>query len=286
MAKNKQRPNVKPFFFLGIFLVAWLLIPTAWKIIFKSAFDEFHAPIWEATSRIRDLSHYWGHVSDSKNTLIEKGRDHQRILSDAYLQISRKEDLQRELENLRNLKKEITNLEKTLNITPALSVSPELARVTHRTITGWSQYFVINKGENFKINQGAGVISAVGVVGKIEKINYRSSMVQLLTNQEFRIVANIKGDERPITYRGAGVSFGRQNLGFIMDIPQDVSIGRDGFLEIVSSSLGGSFPQNLSIGKVFELEPSVDGLFQSAQVILSPDLNIIKEVTVLNPDNE
>ena len=286
MAKNKQRPNVKPFFFLGIFLVAWLLIPTAWKIIFKSAFDEFHAPIWEATSRIRDLSHYWGHVSDSKNTLIEKGRDHQRILSDAYLQISRKEDLQRELENLRNLKKEITNLEKTLNILPALSVSPELARVTHRTITGWSQYFEINKGENFKINQGAGVISAVGVVGKIEKINYRSSMVQLLTNQEFRIVAHIKGDERPITYRGAGVSFGRQNLGFIMDIPQDVSIGRDGFLEIVSSSLGGSFPQNLSIGKVFELEPSVDGLFQSAQVILSPDLNIIKEVTVLNPDNE
>lgn len=267
-------------------LVAWLLIPTAWKMIFKSAFDEFHAPIWEATSRIRDLSHYWGHVSDSKNTLIEKGRDHQRILSDAYLQISRKEDLQRELDNLRNLKKEITNLEKNLNILPALSVSPELARVTHRTISGWSQYFEINKGENFKINQGAGVISAVGVVGKIEKINYRSSMVQLLTNQEFRIVANIKGDERPITYRGAGVSFGRQNLGFIMDIPQDVSIGRDGFLEIVSSSLGGSFPQNLSIGKVFELEPSVDGLFQSAQVILSPDLNIIKEVTVLNPDNE
>ena len=286
MAKNKQRPNVKPFFFLGIFLVAWLLIPTAWKIIFKSAFDEFHAPIWEATSRIRDLSHYWGHVSDSKNTLIEKGRDHQRILSDAYLQISRKEDLQRELENLRNLKKEITNLEKTLNILPALSVSPELARVTHRTITGWSQYFEINKGENFKINQGAGVISAVGVVGKIEKINYRSSMVQLLTNQEFRVVAHIKGDERPITYRGAGVSYGRQNLGLIMDIPQDVSIGSDGFLEIVSSSLGGSFPQNLSIGKVFELEPSVDGLFQSAQVILSPDLNIIKEVTVLNPDNE
>jgi rod shape-determining protein MreC len=286
LAKNKQRPNVKPFFFLGIILVAWLLIPTAWKMIFKSAFEEFHAPIWEATSRIRDLSHYWGHVSDSKNTLIEKGRDHQRILSDAYLQISRKEDLQRELDKLRNLKKEITNLEKTLSILPALSVSPELARVTHRTISGWSQYFEINKGENFKINQGAGVISAIGVVGKIEKINYRSSMVQLLTNQEFRIVAHIKGDERPITYRGAGVSYGRQNLGLIMDIPQDVSIGSDGFLEIVSSSLGGSFPQNLSIGKVFELEPSVDGLFQSAQVILSPDLNIIKEVTVLNPDNE
>ena len=71
-----------------------------------------------------------------------------------------------------------------------------------------------------------------------------------------------------------------------MDIPQDVSIPKDGFLEIVSSSLGGTFPQNLSIGKVFELEPSVDGLFQSAQVLLSSDLNIIKEVTILNSDYE
>ena len=144
----------------------------------------------------------------------------------------------------------------------------------------------LNKGENFKINQGAGVISAIGMVGKIEKVSSRSSTVQLLTNQEFRVVAHIKGDARPITYRGAGVSFGRQNLGFIMDIPQDVSIPKDGFLEIVSSSLGGTFPQNLSIGKVFELEPSVDGLFQSAQVLLSSDLNIIKEVTILNSDYE
>lgn len=286
MANNKQRPNGKPFFFLGIILVAWLLVPTAWKIIFKSAFDEFHAPIWEASSRIHDLSHYWGHISDSKNTLIEKGRDHQRILSDAYLQISRKEDLQRELKTLRILNKEIGDLEKSLNLLPTLSVSPELARVNHRTISGWSQNLEINKGENFKINQGAGVISAIGIVGKIEKVSSRSSTVQLLTNQEFRVVAHIKGDERPITYRGAGVSFGRQNLGFIMDIPQDVSIPKDGFLEIVSSSLGGTFPQNLSIGKVFELEPSVDGLFQSAQVLLSSDLNLIKEVTILNSDYE
>ena len=76
-------------------MVAWLLIPAGWKIVFKSAFDEFHAPIWEASSRIRDLSHYWGHISDSKKTLIEKGRDYQRILSDIYLQGNRKEYLQR-----------------------------------------------------------------------------------------------------------------------------------------------------------------------------------------------
>ena len=65
----------------------------------------FTLPIWNASIKIRDLSHYWGHLSDSKNTLIEKGRDHARILSDAKLQISRKEELQNELEKIRKPKK-------------------------------------------------------------------------------------------------------------------------------------------------------------------------------------
>ena len=151
-------------------MVAWLLIPAGWKIVFKSAFDEFHAPIWEASSRIRDLTHYWGHISDSKNTLIEKGRDYQRILSDIYLQGNRKEYLQREIEALRNLKIEIRDLEKSLDLPPAFELSPELARVTHRTFSGWSQNLQINKGANFKIKQGAGVISASGIIGKIENL--------------------------------------------------------------------------------------------------------------------
>ena len=267
-------------------MVAWLLIPAGWKIVFKSAFDEFHAPIWEASSRIRDLTHYWGHISDSKNTLIEKGRDHQRILSDIYLQGNRKEYLQREIEALRNLKIEIRDLEKSLDLPPAFELSPELARVTHRTFSGWSQNLQINKGENFKIKQGEGVISAIGLIGKIEKVSSRSSTVQLLTNQQFRVVAHIKGDDRPVTYRGAGISHGRQNFGFITDIPQDVFVPKDGFLEIVSSSLGGTFPQGLKIGRVNQLEPSVNGLFQSARVILSTKLNTIQEVTVLSNSYE
>ena len=61
---------------------------------------------------------------------------------------------------------------------------------------------------------------------------------------------------------------------------------KDGFLEIVSSSLGGTFPQGLKIGRVNELEPSVNGLFQSAEVILSTKLNTIQEVTVLSNSYE
>ena len=281
MAINKQRPKLRPFFFLGIFLVAWLLLPLSWKIGVRSSFDEFHAPIWEASSRVRDLSDYWGHISDSKNTLIEKGRDHSRILADVKLQLNRKKDLKRELENLRKINEEISTLEKSLNLQPALNFIPQLARVSYRNISTWSQNLIINKGKNYKIRKGDGVISSIGVIGRINKVQSRSATLQLLTNREFRTVAHLKGDKRPITFTGAGISNGRQNFGTVTDVPQDVIIPPEGYLEVVSSSLGGAIPDGLEIGKIYDLEPSVDGLFQSAKVIINERLNLIKEVTIL-----
>ena len=281
MAINKQRPKLRPFFFLGIFLVAWLLLPLSWKIGVRSSFDEFHAPIWEASSRVRDLSDYWGHISDSKNTLIEKGRDHSRILADVKLQLNRKKDLKRELENLRKINEEISTLEKSLNLQPALKFIPQIARVSYRNISTWSQNLIINKGKNYNIRKGDGVISSIGVIGRINKVESRSATLQLLTNREFRTVAHLKGDKRPITFTGAGISNGRQNFGTVTDVPQDVIIPPEGYLEVVSSSLGGAIPDGLEIGKIYDLEPSVDGLFQSAKVIINERLNLIKEVTIL-----
>ena len=266
---------------MGIFLVAWLLLPLSWKIGVRSSFDEFHAPIWEASSRVRDLSDYWGHISDSKNTLIEKGRDHSRILADVKLQLNRKKDLKRELENLRKINEEISTLEKSLNLQPALNFIPQIARVSYRNISTWSQNLIINKGKNYKIRKGDGVISSIGVIGRIHKVESRSATLQLLTNREFRTVAHLKGDKRPITFTGAGISNGRQNFGTVTDVPQDVIIPPEGFLEVVSSSLGGAIPDGLEIGKIYDLEPSVDGLFQSAKVIINERLNLIKEVTIL-----
>ncbi len=266
--------------------MGWLLIPLGWKIAFQSAFDEFHAPIWEASSRLRDLSHYWGHISDSKNTLISKGRDHARILADAKIQIERKEELKKEMIELRKLKSEIFKLEKSLNVSPAFQCSPEIARVTRRTLSGWTQSIEINKGRNFNLRKGMGVIFGDGIVGKIDKINSRSSKIQLVTHQGFRVVAHLKGDDRPVTFRGTGISLGGKSFGLISDVPQDVLIPKDGALEIVSSLLGGRFPKGIKIGTVYKLEPSIDGLFQTGQVTLSSKLNEIEEVTILKKEHD
>ena len=108
----------------------------------------------------------------------------------------------------------------------------------------------------------------------------------MVTHQGFRVVAHLKGDDRPVTFRGTGISLGGKSFGLISDVPQDVLIPKDGALEIVSSLLGGRFPKGIKIGTVYKLEPSIDGLFQTGQVTLSSKLNEIEEVTILKKEHD
>ena len=169
MAHNIQRPKRKSLLLWGFLLIFWFLLPLTWKVATKSSFEEFHAPVWEASTRIQDLTHFWGHVSDSKKTLIEKGRDHQRILADAKHQIS-----------------SIDHLE---------------------------------------------------------------------------------------------------GQGILYDIPADVIIPKGNDIQVVSSNLSGTYPKGLHIGIISELTPSVDGVFKVGKVLLSPQLSLLSEVTILKYSN-
>jgi cell shape-determining protein MreC len=281
LAKFFQRPNLKPFLYLGFLLLLWLLVPPVVKLTTKSTFDEFHAPLWEASIKVKDLSHYWGHISDSKNTLIEKGRDFQRVISDANVQISRQDELLSRLKYLRELKSEINVLEKSIGLSGKNVFLPIISRITLRKISGWHQNLYVNKGKESNIVGGLGVIFQDGLAGRVESSRVGFAEIQLVTNQSFRIVAHLKGDNRPITFCGNGVLPGGQGYGIISDVPQDIVVSTNSPLEVVTSSLGGKFPRGIHIGYVYELESSIDGLFKTGRVLLPSKLNEIEEVTIL-----
>ncbi|MEC9123779.1 MAG: hypothetical protein VX969_06485, partial [Verrucomicrobiota bacterium] len=83
------------------------------------------------------MSNYWGHLSDSKQTLIKKGKDSSRLISDLGLQGKRTEDINNEIIRLRALKDSLGNLENSLNLDPAKSFEPIVARVSLRSLSGW-----------------------------------------------------------------------------------------------------------------------------------------------------
>lgn len=239
--------------------------------------------MWDLSSRVDDLSDYWGKLSDSKQTLIEKGKDSSRLISDLELQGKRAEDINNEIVRLRALKETLGKLENNLNLDATRNFKPIVARVSHRSLSGWWQKVTIRKGRNHNLRPGLGVIFNGGVMGRIKSVHARSAEIELITNPTFRIVAHFEGDDRPVTFQGNGIAPGGTPFGIAIDVPHDIQPSLENPLILMSSDLGGTLPQGIPIGIVESLTGGEDGLFKSGNVILDPKLNQVQEVTILVP---
>ncbi len=281
MFNQTNRRKSKPFFYLGIFTLCWFGIPNSIKVFTKSGYREFQAPIWELSSRIDDLSNYWGHLSDSKQTLIEKGKEISRLYADIEIQEKRQVTLLNEIKRLKFLKKSISSLNDSINLDESQKYESIIARVSVRKMSGWWQQISLRKGENQQIKLGSGVIFNGGVVGRINEVDSKSSEVEFVTNPTFRIVAHFVNDMRPVTFQGNGIDFGGMPHGLVTDVPNDIHPASNEPLILVTSNLGGNFPKGIPIGKVYQLEEGGNGLFKTGKVLLDSRLNEIHEVAIL-----
>ena len=265
--------KIKPLVALGVFLVAWWVIPTTVKSFMQVSFSEFQAPAWVATSYLDDLEGFWGRRSHSKVELIEAGRDVARVKSLYQFNAQRNETLEAEIERL----------EAILNLPSRREFRYEVARVIRRDLSAWWQHIIIRKGRDFDIPLGAAVVFSGGVVGRVIEVNAFTSRVELVTSPNFRMAAQFEGDERPVVYQGIPQSGFGAPVGSVRDAPQDVLASSQAPLKLVSTRLGGSFPPGLLIGQVTWLEPGSTGLFQAGEVELDPRLLSLHEVAVLIP---
>ena len=253
------------------------------KLLTKSAFREFQAPIWEISSRVDDLTHYWGHISDTKLTLMEKGREFARLKSDVEIQKVRADELEYEIKRLQRLRNSIESLNSSINLDPSIQYKSIIARVSVRKMSGWWQQITIRKGQNYGIEKGYGVVFNGGILGRVTNVDSRSSEIEIITNPNFRIVAHFANDTRPVTFQGNGIDLGGQAHGLVRDVPHDITPTRDEPIKLVSSSLGGNFPHGVPIGTVYSLEGEKEGLFKTGKVILNSTINQVHEIAILKP---
>ena len=265
--------RIKPLVALGVFLLAWWIIPTVVKSFLKASFSEFQAPAWVATSYLDDLENFWARRSHSKVELIEAGKEVARSKSLYQFNSQRKETLENEIQRL----------EAILNLPSRREFRYEVARVVRRDLSAWWQQIVIRKGKDFDIPFGAAVVFSGGVVGRVVEVGAFTSRVELITSPNFRMAANFEGDERPVVYQGLPqIGFG-DPLGTVGDAPQDVVASTQMPLKLVSTRLGGTFPPGLMVGRVSWLEPGNTGIFQAGEVELDARLLSLHEVAVLIP---
>ena len=136
---------------LGVFLVAWWIVPTLTKSFLpfvRVSFTEFQAPAWIVSSYLDDLESFWARRSHSKIELIEAGQELAR--QKAFYQLLDQRN--------KILETEVMRLESILDMPSRREFRYEVARVVRRDLSAWWQQIVIRKGEDYGITAGAAVI--------------------------------------------------------------------------------------------------------------------------------
>lgn len=271
MPKKRFYPK-KTLIVIIALLAAWWLTPTFIKSFTRVSFFEFQAPLWNISSHLRDAQQFWSTRNHSKFELLEAGSEIARLYAAQKLRLQEFESRQAEL----------ARLEQLLNLPSHPQFRYEVARVTRRDMSGWWQQIVIRKGKNYNIPIGAAVVYSGGVVGRVKEVYARTSVVELVSSRAFRMAAHFENDERPVTYRGgSNLSFAAP-IGHVSHVQADLNVNPRNPRRLVSSRLGGVFPDGLTIGWAKDrLSPSSDGLFLTGPVRLDKRLLSLQEVAVV-----
>lgn len=272
----KRLSQFKPLAVLLVFLAAWWIMPVMVKRWLQTGFYEFQAPVITAESHIEDLQSYWTLRGQSKRDMIAAGRDLSR--ENARLTV--------QLQENRSLAAEVERLESMLNLPSSPDFRYEVARVARRDLSAWWQQLIIRKGANYDIPEGAAVVYKGGVVGRIREVHAYTAVVELVSSNGFRMAANVVGEERPVTYQGMLNPPFSLPVGEVLNVPAEIRASHNQPLRLVSSRLGGIFPEGLTIGEIVDLTPGSDGFFRQGRVLLNPDLGSLREVAVVIPIGE
>lgn len=184
--------------------------------------------------------------------------------------------LERENEELREIEGEYQLLVDLFN---RARQAPDFQRLTASVIgqdtSPAVRSIVIDKGSSVGIRVGMAVESARGLVGQVYRTTPNSSQVVLIIDSSSAIPARLGTSRATGILRGGGLG-GVLSIDWI-DLKHQIEVGE----VVLTSGLGGRFPQDLVIGRVIEVDRREAELFQRAIVQPAADFDAMEIVFVI-----
>ena len=175
---------------------------------------------------------------------------------------------EQELENARL--KELLSL-KTKSAFKVIS-----ARVIARSPDSWSSAVTIDKGKDSGIRVGMGVITYLGLAGRVVEVSASTSKILLINDPSLGVSAIVERS------RQEGLVSGTLGVNLIMRyFPEGSDIKIDD--NIVTSGLNEVYPKAIIIGRVIDIGKEFSGLRSYA--IIKPAVNLasLEEVLIVFP---
>src|SRR5699024_1411976 len=188
-----------------------------------------------------------------------------------------------ENQQLKEENEELRNLMEWMDDASIRDFDPIQATVISRSPERWVEQVTINKGRQDGVEPNMAVITAEGMIGKVQTRSQFTSTVQLLTgfDQFNRISATIsREDGEDIVGMIEGYDEETESLLFRIIEESDQDLEEDEL--VVSSGMGGVFPAGLPIGNVVEVVADQYGLTRTALIEPAADMYDINHVVVVD----
>lgn len=222
---------------------------------------------------VKFLTDIYGNIDELKSTYKEN-----QVLKE---KLSEYKSL---IYDVQELKEDNKELQKTLDKTDSIrDFNPIQATVISRSPERWVEQVRINKGSKDGVKPNMAVITADGMIGKIQNVSDLTATVQLLTGfDEFnRISAKIsREDGKNIV--GLIEEFDEESSSLSFKVIEESDDDLEEGETVVSSGMGGVFPADLLIGKVKEVVPDQYGLTRTALIEPAADMYEINHVIVVD----
>jgi rod shape-determining protein MreC len=169
-----------------------------------------------------------------------------------------------------NLQSEIIDLKQQIAETRVLSALVEFARVhpenrylaaavIGRDPSPFVKYVIINRGSDGGLRSGMPVVTSQGLAGRIAAVTAGAARVELVTDPSSSVNVRLEPSGAQAVLLGSLT--GELSLDLI---PQTASVNVGDL--VLTSGLGGNFPDNILIGQITSVSRRETDLFQQASV--------------------
>jgi rod shape-determining protein MreC len=148
------------------------------------------------------------------------------------------------------------------------------AMVIGRDTNPFMRYILIDQGSDSGLRHGMPVVTAQGLVGRIDAVTANAARVQLLTDPGSAV--NVRLPDSNADGMVTGSVTGDISLEMIS---QEAKL-QPGEI-ILTSGLGGTYPTNILVGQVASVRKQETALFQSASIQPVVDFSNIRAVLVV-----
>jgi rod shape-determining protein MreC len=259
--------TLRLIFYLAIAMVLMVLDHrNGWLWRMRYATSIVIEPVYRLASLPSEGLHTASVAFADRRMLTEQNQQLREDLLLANAKLNRMQAVAQQNERL----KELLDTQRSLNL------HVQMARVIGIDFGAYSRRMMINVGARDGVKTGQPVIDSHGVMGQVIDVLPNSSMVMLVTDPDHAIpVVDARTGLRTVAY---GSHAGDQLTLPNIPIAQDVQVGD----KLLTSGLGGRFPEGFPVGEIRSVGPSATGMFLEAHAIPSADLDRTDEVLILH----